>query len=65
MKTLKDNFGSIRSNKEDYLPPSCGVYNLEMEGMICESSGDEVTGESEEIGYGGEFPGFSFLNSNN
>ena len=30
-----------------------------------ESSGDEVTGESEEIGYGGEFPGFFFFFSNN
>ena len=35
MKTLKNNFDSIRENKENYLSPSCKVYDLEMEGMVC------------------------------
>lgn len=43
MKTLKNNFDSIRENKENYLSPSCKVYDLEMEGMVCGSLKDDGT----------------------
>ena len=62
MKTLKNNFDSIRENKENYLSPSCKVYDLEMEGMVCTSP---TNSEMEEITPGGSFPGTSFWNSNN
>ena len=59
MKTLKNNFDSIRENKENYLSPSCKVYDLEMEGMVCTSPttdvGTEGTGNNPE---GGEVAGF-------
>lgn len=67
MKTLKNNLNSIRENKDNYLPPSCKVYDLEMEGMACTSPTTDVgtTGETDEITSGGSFPGTSFWNSNN
>lgn len=67
MKTLKNNFDSIRENKENYLSPSCKVYDLEMEGMVCTSqiTNSGTTGETDEIEYGGGFPGTSFWNSKN
>lgn len=67
MKTLKNNFDSIRENKENYLSPSCKVYDLEIEGMVCTSptTGSGTTGETDEIEYGGGFPGTSFWNSKN
>lgn len=63
MKTLKNNLNSIRENKDNYLPPSCKVYDLEMEGMVCNTS--PSNSEMEEITSGGSFPGTSFWNSNN
>lgn len=68
MKTLKNNLNSIRENKENYLSPSCKVYDLEMEGMVCICSPTTdvgATGETDEITYGEGFPGTSFWNSNN
>lgn len=67
MKTLKNNLNSIREIKENYLSPSCKVYDLEMEGMVCTSptTGVGATGETDEITYGEGFPGTSFWNSNN
>lgn len=62
MKTLKNNFDSIRENKENYLSPSCKVYDLEIEGMVCTSPSNS---EMEEIKSGGSFPGTSFWNSKN
>lgn len=63
METLKNNSNSIRENKESYISPSCNIYDLEMEGIICSS--DQTTGNMEEITSGGEFPGTSFWNNNN
>lgn len=68
MKTLKNNLNSISVNKENYLSPSCKVYDLEMEGMVCIGSpttDSGTTGETDEIEYGGGFPGTSFWNSKN
>ncbi|WP_294454242.1 hypothetical protein [uncultured Bacteroides sp.] len=67
MKTLKNNFDSIRENKENYLSPSCKVYDLEIEGMVCGSpiTDSDTTGETDEIEYGGGFPETSFWNSKN
>ena len=63
MKTLKNNFDSIRENKENYLSPSCKVYDLEIEGMVCNTS--PSNSEMEEITSGGSFPRTSFWNSKN
>ena len=63
MKTLKNNFDSIRENKENYLSPSCKVYDLEIEGMVCNTS--PSNSEMEELTSGGSFPGTSFWNSKN
>lgn len=66
MNTLKNNLSSIRNNKENYLSPNCEVYDLEIEGVICGSSTDNATtAETNEITYGGGFPGTSFWNTNN
>lgn len=61
MKTLKNNLNSIRENKENYLSPSCKVYDLEMEGMVCIGSpttdvGTEGTGNNPEGGGVAGFP---------
>lgn len=60
MKTLKNNLNSIRENKENYLSPSCKVYDLEIEGMVCGSpitdSGTTGTGNNPEGGGVAGFP---------
>lgn len=64
MKTLKNDLNSIRENKENYLSPSCKVYDLEIEGMVCFNT-SPTNSEMEEITSGGSFPGTSFWNSKN
>lgn len=56
MKTLKNNFDSIRENKENYLSPSCKVYDLEIEGMVCNTSPSTGTGVNPDKGGVAGFP---------
>lgn len=56
MKTLKNNFDSIRENKENYLSPSCKVYDLEIEGMVCNTSPTTGTGTNPDKGEETGFP---------
>lgn len=56
MKTLKNNLSSICRNKEEYISPSCKVYDLEMEGMVCTSPEMGGTGNNPESGGVAGFP---------
>lgn len=51
MKTL-EGFALLEKVKDEYVSPVCGVYSLESENIICQSSGG-TSGEMEEITYGG------------